>query len=72
MNIKILTLLAFGLSDRDIGSSLCLAPHTIRNRVSRMLQSSGFESRSALALYFIRVHRLELQAHQSCNEVITA
>jgi hypothetical protein len=72
VNTKILTLLAFGLSDRHIGSSLCLAPHTIRNRVSRMLQSSGFESRSALALYFIHVHRLELQACQSCYEVITA
>jgi hypothetical protein len=72
LNTNILTLLAFGLSDRDIGSSLCLAPHTIRNRVSRMLQASGFESRSALALYFLRAHRLELQARHMCNDVLTA
>lgn len=64
VNINILRLLAFGLNDKAIASALCLAPHTIRNRVSRMLGASGLESRTALALSYLRTHRLTLQSEK--------
>jgi DNA-binding CsgD family transcriptional regulator len=60
-NVNVLRLLAFGLSDKSIASALCLAPHTIRNRISRMLGAGGFENRTALALSYLRTHRLHLQ-----------
>jgi len=60
-NTTILRLLAFGLSDRDISSAMNLSPRTIRNRVSHMLRSNGFESRTAIALFYLRQQRLRLQ-----------
>lgn len=58
INLGILRLLAFGLSDRDIASALQLSPGTIRNRISHMLRSNGFDNRTSLTLYFLRLHRL--------------
>ncbi len=66
-NENILRLLAFGLSDKSIASALCLAPHTIRNRVSRMLRASDLENRTALALSYLRTHRLHLQQEGLAN-----
>lgn len=71
-NVNILRLLAFGLSDKSIASALCLAPHTIRNRVSRMLRASGLENRTALALSYLRTHRLHLQQEGLDNFYLTA
>jgi DNA-binding CsgD family transcriptional regulator len=51
-NLRILNLIAHGLSDKDISTSMCLSTHTVRNRISRMLQNGGFENRTSLALFF--------------------
>ena len=71
-NMNVLRLLACGLSDKSIASALCLAPHTIRNRVSRMLRASGLENRTALVLSFLRTHRLHLQQEGLDNFHLTA
>lgn len=57
-NLGILRLLALGQSDRDIASALQLSPGTIRNRISQMLTSNGFNNRASLALYFLHLSRL--------------
>jgi DNA-binding CsgD family transcriptional regulator len=51
-NLRILNLIAHGLSDKDISTSMCLSTHTVRNRISRMLHNGGFENRTSLALFF--------------------
>ena len=60
VNARILTLIAFGLSDKEISTSMCLSAQTIRNRVSRMLQDGAFRNRTALATHFLRAARTDV------------
>ena len=46
----IMSLIAQGLSDREIASKVYLSPQTVRNRVSRLLTNLGRENRTQLAL----------------------
>lgn len=57
VNKHILTLLAFGMSDKEISSSLCLSNQTIRNRMSRMLHDGQIGNRTALAVLFLESKR---------------
>ncbi len=57
VNTRILNLISHGLSDKDIASSMCLSAHTVRNRISRMLQDNGVENRTSLALLFSQSNR---------------
>lgn len=57
VNARILNLVAHGLSDKGISSSMCLSTQTVRNRISRMLQDGGFDNRTSLALFFTFVTR---------------
>ena len=63
VNTRILNLISHGLSDKDIASSMCLSAHTVRNRISRMLQDSGVENRTSLALLFSQSNRERTRQH---------
>ena len=60
VNERILTLIAFGMSDKEISSSLCVSSQTIRNRISRMLHDGAFNNRTALAVHFLQNARTEV------------
>lgn len=47
---RIVSLLAMGLSDKEIAASVFLSCQTVRNRISRMLQVSGARNRTQLAV----------------------
>lgn len=67
VNTRILNLITHGLSDKDIAASMCLSTHTVRNRISRMLQDGGFQNRTSLALFFSNAtrERIRLQLRHS-------
>lgn len=56
---QILVLLARGLSDQDIAEAVGLNVQTVRNRVSRLLQSFGKHNRTQLALTIDRLLRYD-------------
>ena len=60
-NRRILVLLSHGLSDKHISSSISMSTQTVRNRISRMLHDGGFENRTALALFFTKATREQIQ-----------
>lgn len=57
---RILALIAFGMSDKEIAGSLCLSPQTVRNRISRLLHEGSFNNRTALAVHFLRETRTDI------------
>lgn len=68
---RILTLLAFGMSDKEISSSLCLSNQTIRNRMSRMLIYGQFRNRTALAVHFLECKRTQILGRASTAPMST-
>lgn len=54
----IVDLVALGLSDREVAAGVHLAEQTVRNRLSRVLESSGFKNRTQLAV----IHRRHLES----------
>lgn len=52
--IKVLSLLAQGLSNEDIGKRLYISSKTVRNRVSIILAKLGLKNRSQAALYALK------------------
>ena len=48
---EILSLIAEGLTNRQIGERLFLAEKTVKNYVSRLLTKLGFERRTQAAVY---------------------
>lgn len=54
----IVDLVALGLSDREVAAGVHLAEQTVRNRLSRVLESSGLKNRTQLAV----VHRRHLES----------
>lgn len=57
---RILALIAFGMSDKEISSSLCLSSQTVRNRISRLLHEGSFNNRTALAVHFLQTTRTDI------------
>lgn len=56
---RIITLIIEGWSDAEIADKMSYAVQSVRNRVSRMLQVSGFRNRTELAVKMVRrVQRL--------------
>jgi two-component system response regulator DevR len=53
---RILTLIADGKSNRDIGVQLHLSEKTVRNYVSQILSKLGLQSRTQAATYALRHH----------------
>ena len=51
---EVLQLLADGLSDRAIASTLSISPHTVSGHVTNVLAKLGVESRTAAAAFAIR------------------
>lgn len=60
VNVRILTLVAFGLSDKEISTAMCLSGQTIRNRVSQMLLDGSFRNRTTLAFHFLQTVRTDV------------
>ena len=55
---EILTLVAVGLSDKQIAAQLGVAPRTIRTHLERLFHDYGFSSRSAAVAAWLRArHR---------------
>ena len=59
---EILTLIAEGLTNRQIGERLHLAEKTVKNYVSGLLAKLGFERRTQAAVYDVQ-HRGDAQGH---------
>ena len=57
---RILALIAFGMSDKEIAGSLCLSSQTVRNRISRLLHEGSFNNRTALAVHFLQTTRTDV------------
>jgi DNA-binding NarL/FixJ family response regulator len=55
--LEVLQLLADGLSDREIGEALFIAPRTASFHVTNMLRKLDVDSRTAAAAFAVR-HRL--------------
>lgn len=53
----IASLVAQGLDNRDIATTLYLSEGTVRNRISSMLDKLGLTNRTQLAILWINVHR---------------
>lgn len=49
----ILSLIAAGMTDRQIADRVFLSPQTVRNRVSRLLAATGLMNRTQLAVTFL-------------------
>jgi DNA-binding NarL/FixJ family response regulator len=50
--VQIITLVALGLSDKEISARLALSPHTVRTYMDRLFQHLGCRSRTrAVALW---------------------
>lgn len=64
----ILKLLSLGLRDIDIAAALFLSVQTIKNRVSSMLDRSGVNNRTQLALRFTNQQMLGAMTHHARNE----
>ncbi len=56
---QILTLIAAGKTNREIGESLFLSENTVKNYVSRLLEKLGLSRRSEAAAYLARHQRPE-------------
>lgn len=50
MDADMVALVARGLTDREIGEALYMAPQTVRNRLSRLMRAGGFRNRTEIAL----------------------
>ena len=59
---EILTLIAEGLTNRQIGERLFLAEKTVKNYVSGLLAKLGFERRTQAAVYGVQ-HRDDVPGH---------
>lgn len=53
-DIEIVRLLATGLSDKEIATTVFLSGQTVRNRISRILQESHLENRTQLTAIYLR------------------
>ncbi|MFG1931596.1 LuxR C-terminal-related transcriptional regulator [Mycobacterium sp. NPDC048908] len=58
--IQILRLLESGLSNREIADRLCIALHTVKNHVHRVLSKLGVNTRAAAAAYARSIRYPEL------------
>ena len=52
---EVLSLIADGLSNRQIATQLSLAEKTVKNYVSGLLSKLGLQSRTQAALYAVRI-----------------
>lgn len=52
-NLQILSLLAIGRGDQEIGRAVFLSHQTVRNRVSQMLDRSGMRNRTELMIHYL-------------------
>ncbi|GAB48601.1 response regulator [Mobilicoccus pelagius] len=52
--LEILRLVAHGLSNKEIGSRLCITEGTVKNHVHNALQKLGMENRIQAAAYIVR------------------
>lgn len=57
---QILSLIAEGCTDKEIGARVYLSPQTIRNRISRLLSLLGRDNRTQLALLVTSVDKMAL------------
>lgn len=53
INLQILSLLAIGRGDQEIGRAVFLSHQTVRNRVSQMLDRSGMRNRTELMIHYL-------------------
>lgn len=52
-----LSLVAEGLSNREIAGELFLSEGTVRNYISNILEKMGLRDRTQLAVYYLKVIR---------------
>ncbi len=55
---EILTLVAFGLSDKQIAVKLGVSPRTIQSHLDRLFLQYGFHKRAAAVAAWLREHPL--------------
>jgi DNA-binding NarL/FixJ family response regulator len=52
--LEVVELIAEGLSNKDIGEKLCLSNGTVRNHISTILEKTGLEHRTQIAIQFLK------------------
>ena len=55
--LKVLSLVAEGLSNREIVGELFLSEGTVRNYISNILEKMGLRDRTQLAVYYLKAIR---------------
>ena len=55
--LKVLSLVAEGLSNREIAGELFLSEGTVRNYISNILEKMGLRDRTQLAVYYLKAIR---------------
>lgn len=56
--LEIAELIAEGLSNKEIGEKLFLSNGTVRNHISTILEKTGLEHRTQIAVYYLKNRRL--------------
>lgn len=56
--LEIAELIAEGLSNKEIGEKLFLSNGTVRNHISAILEKTGLEHRTQIAVYYLKNRRL--------------
>ena len=54
MDLQILLQLAYGHSNKEIAEEVFMSLQTVRNRISRLMQATGAQNRTQLALMFLQ------------------
>lgn len=52
--LEVVELIAEGLSNKDIGEKLCLSNGTVRNHISTILEKTGLEHRTQIAIQYLK------------------
>lgn len=58
-DLVLLRLVALGLSDREIGTQMCLSRHTIKHRIERLRRRQHARNRIQLAAFAARLERAQ-------------
>lgn len=61
---EVLSLVALGLGNEEIGKQLFISPKTVKNYVTRIRRKLGLENRTQVALYALRKGLVDLETTQ--------